>query len=372
MLNPPQTPLYCVHLVDDHTGSPLVLRTLVSGLRERGVDIRLILSSARLDGPLHQLPGPQPLHYSFRWSSSRAWRFFLYALSQLHLFLLVLLAVPRHSTLLVNTLLPCGAALAGRLKGLRVVYHVHENRIPPAPFDALLKAIARHCASRLVFVSAHSASLFPAPAALKKVVPNALSADFLALTDNYGLAKAPSPYALRACMASYPRAYKGVDVLVQLARRMPEVNFSLALSADTAELEGWLLAHHPLPSNLEVLGRQENLHAFYAKSHLLLNLTLPDQAVETFGMTALEGMAYGLPAIVPPVGGIAELVRDAQEGFHADARSLEALMAKIELLRLDTRLWERLSSAARKRALEFGPLPFLSRMEEELTGLPPA
>lgn len=372
MPNPPKAPLYCAHLVDDHTGSPLVLRTLVSGLREQGQDIRLILSSARLDGPLHQLPGPRPLHYFFRWSSCRTWRFTLYALSQLHLFLLVLLAVPRHATLLVNTLLPCGAALAGRLKGLRVVYHVHENRIPPAPFDAMLKAIARQCASRLVFVSAHSASLFPAPAALKRVVPNGLSADFLARAEDYGLAKFPSPYAFRACMASYPRTYKGVDVLVQLARRMPGVNFSLALSADTDELETWLSAHRPQPSNLEVLGRQEDLHAFYAKSHLLLNLTLPDQAVETFGMTVLEGMAHGLPAIVPPVGGVAELARDAQEGFHADARFLEGLMAKIELLRLDTRLWERLSTAARKRALEFGPLPFLSRMEEELREPPPA
>ena len=32
--------------------------------------------------------------------------------------------------------------------------------------------------------------------------------------------------------------------------------------------------------------------------------------IETFGLTALEAMAFGLPVIVPTVGGIAEMVEE--------------------------------------------------------------
>jgi len=37
--------------------------------------------------------------------------------------------------------------------------------------------------------------------------------------------------------------------------------------------------------------------------------------VETFGLTILEGMTYKLPAIVPPVGGVIELVEENKMVF---------------------------------------------------------
>jgi glycosyltransferase involved in cell wall biosynthesis len=41
-----------------------------------------------------------------------------------------------------------------------------------------------------------------------------------------------------------------------------------------------------------------------------VNLSDKTQFIETFGMTALETMAAGLPVIVPTEGGIAEMLRD--------------------------------------------------------------
>ena len=44
--------------------------------------------------------------------------------------------------------------------------------------------------------------------------------------------------------------------------------------------------------------------------------------VETFGLTILEGMAYGLPALIPPVGGITELVEHGRSGYWTNSRNL--------------------------------------------------
>ena len=49
---------------------------------------------------------------------------------------------------------------------------------------------------------------------------------------------------------------------------------------------------------------------FYNQATLVVNLSDKTQFIETFGMTALETMAAGLPVIVPTEGGIAEMLRD--------------------------------------------------------------
>jgi glycosyltransferase involved in cell wall biosynthesis len=72
-------------------------------------------------------------------------------------------------------------------------------------------------------------------------------------------------------------------------------------------------------SNLTIYPRQEDVTPFYNRASLVLNLTNRTQAIETFGLTALEAMAAGLPVIVPTVGGIAEMVTDGENGFKIDS-----------------------------------------------------
>ena len=53
--------------------------------------------------------------------------------------------------------------------------------------------------------------------------------------------------------------------------------------------------------------------------------------VETFGMTILEAMPYGIPAIVPNVGGPLELVQHGYNGYCVDVRNLEELRYYLSL-----------------------------------------
>jgi glycosyltransferase involved in cell wall biosynthesis len=70
-----------------------------------------------------------------------------------------------------------------------------------------------------------------------------------------------------------------------------------------------------IPKQLIIYPTQTDTHPFYQEASVILNLSHPDLWVETFGLTILEGMRYGLPAIVAPVGGVTELVEDNKNGF---------------------------------------------------------
>ena len=107
------------------------------------------------------------------------------------------------------------------------------------------------------------------------------------------------------------------------------------------------------PENLTIFPAQNNVHSFYRKADLVLNLSHPDKWVETFGMTALEAMSYGIPVIVPTVGGIAELVEDDYNGFKVDASELNYIQGIIKDLSIDHNLQTGLSKNAKVKSKQF-------------------
>ncbi len=67
---------------------------------------------------------------------------------------------------------------------------------------------------------------------------------------------------------------------------------------------------------MSIYPRQSDVAPFYGEASVVLVLTNPRMAIETFGLTALEAMTAGLPCVVPPVGGIAEMVTDGVNGYQ--------------------------------------------------------
>ena len=86
--------------------------------------------------------------------------------------------------------------------------------------------------------------------------------------------------------------------------------------------------------------------SLYNSASLVLNLSDPRLVIETFGLTALEAMSCGLPVIVPPVGGIAEMVTDGVNGYHIDCKDTGRLVATISLILTDRELYQSLSREA--------------------------
>lgn len=71
---------------------------------------------------------------------------------------------------------------------------------------------------------------------------------------------------------------------------------------------------------------------------------------EGLPIAILEAMAYGLPVITTPVGGIPEAIEDGVEGFLVPPGSIADLADRIGRLAHDRELRERMGWAARQRA----------------------
>ena len=136
---------------------------------------------------------------------------------------------------------------------------------------------------------------------------------------------------------------KGLGVLVEAVEtlrrrgRNIEVHYTAAMdhpsSADWMINRGWV--------------NQEQLPELYREMDVV---AVPSTWIEPFGITALEGMATGLPVLASRIGGLATTTVDGETGFLVDPNSASDLAEKLDRLAASMELRERLGKAGRKRA----------------------
>lgn len=337
--------LVCFHLFNDFSGSPKVLRMVLGGLAEKGMQIDLITSKG--EGALSDLSkwkNVKTSTYAYRFSDNPAVTMARYFGVQIYTFGLALrYAFKKDTTFYVNTILPVGAALAGRLMGKRVVYHYHENAFAKGAFYKLLARSMQALASEIICVSAYQRSFLKRGKNVD-VVPNAAPAAFVARL-------CPNPEEAferkRVLMLGSLKRYKGTLEFIELAQRLTDYQFELVLNETPENIAAfWKGNGISQPANLTVHPRQNDVVPFYNRASVVLNLTDKNQAIETFGLTALEAMSAGLPVIVPTVGGIAEMVDDGENGWKIDVANLDKIAEKISEMLNDKELYKKLSNNA--------------------------
>jgi glycosyltransferase involved in cell wall biosynthesis len=77
-------------------------------------------------------------------------------------------------------------------------------------------------------------------------------------------------------------------------------------------------------------------------------ICLPSK-LEGMPLSLLEGMAFGLPALATPVGGIADFVETGENGLLVEPGDVEGLANSIRLLAKDPELRRRLGETAKRR-----------------------
>jgi glycosyltransferase involved in cell wall biosynthesis len=148
-------------------------------------------------------------------------------------------------------------------------------------------------------------------------------------------------------------APKGILTLVKAAATVKDT--PLFIVGEGAAYDGLaaFIGQHEL-GHIKLLGFKRGV----ALSQLIKNslcLILPSELYETFGMSILEGFAYGRPAIASNIGGIPEVITNGEDGFLFEPGNVEALREKLLWMESHPRHAVEMGQAGRQKAeTDFG------------------
>ncbi len=94
--------------------------------------------------------------------------------------------------------------------------------------------------------------------------------------------------------------------------------------------------------SVQFLGKLESVAPLLAGADIFL---LPSQS-ESFGLSALEALACGVPVVASRVGGLPEVVRDGETGALCTMGDVEAMAAATLVILRDDARWREMSAAA--------------------------
>lgn len=343
-----QTKIIAVHLLNDFSGSPFVLRQCLEVFINAGYTTELFTATPS-EGFLSNINGIRYHNIFYKWNRNKFITLMLYLYSQYILFIRLLFHLKKNDLVYINSLLPFGAALAAWIRGCKVIYHIHEVSLKPALLKKFLLMTASLAAHHCIFVS-HDVRRRTKFRGHATVVYNALPEDFVAKALTCKKQNMQKPFTI--LMACSLKKYKGVYEFLQCAEQLPNFRFQLVLNASEKDIEIFFTKRN-IPANVNILPAQKNMHPYYESSDVVMNLSRPDEWVETFGMTILEAMYYGKPVIIPPVGGIAELITDGCEGFCIHSSDIHFICKKLKMLSSSLSLYSGMSENALRKAGQF-------------------
>ena len=229
--------IICFHLFNDYSGSPKVLKMVLQGILDKGYRVDLISSKG---GVLDELTGHANLKkvlYSYRFSANSAVTMFRYLGVQLYTFFIAFRYLFQKQTVFyINTLLPIGPALAGRIMGKKVIYHYHENAFAKGLFYKVLAAVMQKLAHKIICVSQYQKSFLGRKSGVC-VIPNALPKEFTSRLHPDAEAAFGRQTVL---MLSSLKEYKGTREFIELANKLPQYKFVLVINYTDKNIDKYL------------------------------------------------------------------------------------------------------------------------------------
>jgi len=350
--------IFAFHLLNDRSGSPKVLSQIVKGWIKEEREV-WICTSLHQDGFLSHIQGVQYINGWYRFKTNPWIRLIYFTISQLLLFFKLLFIIKKSDIIYINTILPFGAALLGKLKGCHVIYHIHESTINPALLKWFLIKVAKWTADDMIHVSKYVAKANAINYASNHLVYNSIDNDFL----NQAVPKALKSKPRNVLMVCSLKVYKGIYEFIHLAEDNAQYQFRLVINASQNEIDTFMDGIK-VPENTILYPAQKNLHPFFQWADIVVNLSRPDRWIETFGLTIVEGMAYGLPALVPNIGGISEVIEEGVTGFGVDSRNRKLLNSKLKALMENPDLYMLFSKAAIERLKHFQEQTMLEKINK--------
>jgi glycosyltransferase involved in cell wall biosynthesis len=248
-------------------------------------------------------------------------------------FLAALITVPlvllryRIDTVQLNGFLESVLILPTRLLGRSAVYTRH------GPFEIELyswlrqphKFVARKIARWSVRFTTHVVCVSQAVAeSIRPLLPAtrySVIANWISDQKPFRAPVAELSSRARVLCASRLEHYKGVHLLIEAARRLPDVEVTIAGDGgDRASLEETALG---VP-NVRFAGFQRNLQEFYEHADIFV---MPSLGPEGLPITSLEAMGYGLPCIFSDLPVHHEITSHGKGAYLFRSGEVESLLA---------------------------------------------
>ncbi len=184
-----------------------------------------------------------------------------------------------------------------------------------------------------------------------EVIPNFIDSDYFKPEQACAFRKriAPNGEKILIHVSNFRVVKRVADTLHILKQVQKDVNAKLVLvgdGPDRSECER-LARELDLGHSVVFLGKQEALVEILNAADLFL---IPSQS-ESFGLSALEAMACGLPVIASSVGGLPELVRHNETGFIAEIGDIDRMARYVVDLLTNEKKYKLFSANARARAV---------------------
>lgn len=144
------------------------------------------------------------------------------------------------------------------------------------------------------------------------------------------------------------RPLKGQDLLIRAASILRERGH---------EIEVRIFGDGPAKTQYEILVKELDLRGIVklmgetASPELEMaecDVVVQPSRFESFGYSAVEAMAIGIPVVASAVGGLTEIIENGKTGLFAQELTPRAFADQIELLIKDDKLRDRLASAGRE------------------------
>ena len=143
---------------------------------------------------------------------------------------------------------------------------------------------------------------------------------------------------------------KGFDLLVKALEKVQK-EFSLLVVGDGKSRSEFIRLTQGMGKRVKFLRTvdHDDLPPLYFSARMVV---IPSRSPETFGLTAIEAMAHGRPAVAFRVGALGEIIEDHQTGLLAEEQDLEGLAQHIQRLLLDCELATSLGKSGVKKVQE--------------------
>lgn len=150
---------------------------------------------------------------------------------------------------------------------------------------------------------------------------------------------------------------KGGGLLIDIAKKMPDVNFLGVLGAYNRQIVDNNL------SNLTYVKQTSYIKEIYSQADILL---MPSRD-ESWGRTAIEAMSSGIPVIANDAPGLLESCGEA--GIYCKRHDLNSWIKTIRRLKTDAAYYKSVSERCSMRAKALDPAPQLQACSEWLATL---